>query len=292
MLGTQKTKLLSAIVLGLGVTLFTSLSAATFSGRVPGTNIGVELPEDFEPSGGAWHPRLGQLFVVSDSGLIARMNNNGVGTQTWEAAGNWEGVAVAKPQSNYIYVIDENTARIREFNFATGKLTSRIFKLTAASTAPGVTPLSSVDKDALIDNGDDTGAEALAFVPNSSDPQGGLFYVGSQENGAIYKFRLSLNSGSHVTYLGKIKNWNYKDLAGLEYDWTKKILLAVWDSENKIQAMKADGTLIKEWSVPAGSKDEEGLAYDGASLYIAQDKPRPTPLVKRYDNFVIANSPR
>ena len=241
-------------------------------------NVGTGLPSGAEPSGGAWHPRLGQIFVVSDNGVISRLNPNGVGTTNWSVAGNWEGVAVANPNTNFIYVVDETTAIVKEFNFVTGSLTGRNFNLAAASG------LTSDDIDALKDGGDGTGVEALTFIPDATDPQGGVFWAGSQEKGYIYKFRLSLSAGTTVTYLGKFSNWTQTDLSGLEYDWTNNVVLAVWDSDNHIRVLTTQGVELFDWKEPTDTTNEEGLAYNGSSLFISSDDSSSHP-VRRYDNF-------
>jgi hypothetical protein len=236
-------------------------------------DIGAGLPTNFEPSGGAWQTVQQKLYVVGDNGAIASMNADGTGLTTWNHVGDWEGVAVAQPSTNLIYVVNEGNGVIREFDTSTGVL-GRSFNLTApTSTAIGVTPLSAADLDALVDGGDGTGTESLAFVPNLSDPEGGLFYAGSQENGTIYQYRLALSGGSNLTYMGKLKTWpaGDNDLSGLEWDWQHNLLLAVWDSSSLIRALSPSGTILAEWTVPGGSNDEEGIAYNGTYLFISED---------------------
>lgn len=256
-----------------------------FPGTVPGTEIGGGLSANFEPSGGAWHSRLNQLFVCGDDGRIARLNRDGAATANWSLAGNWEGIAVADPATDFVFVVNENTAHVREFNFVSGT-GARDFNLTAATPGPGIPALTPADIEALVDSGDGRGAEALTFVPDPGDPEGGLFFVGSQENGYIYRFRLSLASGTDVVYMGKFKTWpdGDTDLSGLEYDSLHGVLLAVWDGSNVLRALTPAGLILQEWSLPAGSNDEEGLGYDGLSLFIAED-PAPASEVWRYDDF-------
>ncbi len=277
--------------------LFLLLSSALLASQTPTargdgfpnaapTDIGAKLPKKFEASGGAWHPRLDRLFTVSDNGKIAELNSTGSELRSWSIKGNWEGVAVADPKSDFIYLVDEKLGVIREFDFAKGALTSRAFNLTTATPSPGVPALTTEDLDALVDgeDQDNRGVEALAFVPDAADPEGGYFVAGSQENGTIYKFRLSLHAESQVVYLGKFKSWTYTDLSGLEWDWTRKVLLAVWDKDHRIRTMNADGTMISEWKTPAGTKDVEGLAVNGNSLFIMQDGDDLAKSVRRYDN--------
>jgi hypothetical protein len=255
-----------------------------FPGNPHSTDVGAGLPSHFEPSGAAWNSRLNALFVCSDSNAIARLDHNHV-VASWVVPGNWEGVAIADMASNLIYVVNEDSAVIGEFDFLKGKLT-RQFDLTKALPAGGVAPLNAVDLDALTDGGDSTGIEALTFVPDAADDQGGAFFAGSQENGFIYKFRLPIHHAGTLTYLGKFKTWpaDNTDLSGLDYDPMHHVLLAVWDGSDVIRAMTTTGTILHEWQLPPGSNDEEGIAFDGHSLFIAEDQ-APQSEVWRYDGI-------
>jgi hypothetical protein len=90
--------------------------------------------------------------------------------------------------------------------------------------------------------------------------------------------------GGDATYLGTIRTWpaGDTDLSGLEYDWAKGVVLAVWDQSNVVRVLTPSGWILNEYHVPAGSNDEEGLGFDGLSLYIAED-PAPASEVWRYD---------
>lgn len=259
-----------------------AVAVLPFPGTGSGTEIGGGLASGFEPSGAAWNPVTGKLFLCGDNGAIARMNPDGTATTTWSLTGNWEGITLANQATAIVFVVDEDTAVVREFDAATGTA-GRSFSLTTATAAAGVTPLAAGDLDALLDGGDGTGAEALAFVPVAGAPEGGEFHVGSQENGTIYRFRLSLSSGTTVTYLGKFKTWtaSHNDLSGLEYDPSSGLLVAVWDSQNVIRALTPAGQIVAEWEVPAGSNDEEGIVLAGPWVFIAED-PAPASEVWRY----------
>ncbi|MBN1289335.1 MAG: hypothetical protein JXA49_06845, partial [Actinobacteria bacterium] len=42
-----------------------------------GTDIGVNLPPDYEPSGVVWSPKYDSLFLVSDNGNLTKLDTNG-----------------------------------------------------------------------------------------------------------------------------------------------------------------------------------------------------------------------
>lgn len=113
------------------------------------------------------------------------------------------------------------------------------------------------------------------FVPDASDVEGGTFWVGSQEDGCVYRFRLPLISGgTAAVYLGKLKTWSDGGIQGLEFDWFYPspgrafVLIG-----SRIPAVAPDGTLLHEYTgIPStGGGGPEGAAWDGSSLYIAED---------------------
>jgi hypothetical protein len=261
------------------------MGADPFPGTLPGVEIGSGLPPGFEPSGAAWNPVSQRLLLCGDSGVVASINPDGSGATHWTVAGDLEGIAVADPATSLVYVLDEGLGRILEVLLTNGSVL-RTFTLASAELAPAVGALTTADLDALEGASDNDGPEALTFVP---DQDGGAFFVGSQENGTIYRFRLSLASGTTVTYLGKFKTWtaSHNDLSGLDYDSVTGRLLAIWDNQNILRLMTPQGVILREWNLPPAGNDEEGVAFDGTHLYIAED-PAPASEVWRYAGFAPA----
>jgi hypothetical protein len=222
---------------------------------LPGVSVGGNLPSGYEVSGIVWHTRLHKLFVVSDSGKVASMNADGTGVVGWSPGGDIEGITVARPQSDMVYLGIEDPDSIREFNVVTGQVT-RTFTLTNWM------------------KGDDSkGLEALTFVPDAADPEGGLFYAGLQATGEIFIFRLpivSSTTSTAVTYIGTIPALNaVKDVSDMHYEASQGVLYAIYDTANLLRAMEPDGTLIGEWSLP--DVDQEGITLKGVDLFIGQD---------------------
>jgi hypothetical protein len=260
----------------------------TTAGPSAANAAGAVVP--FEPSGGAWHPTQRSVWLAGDAGFVGLMDPDGGNLRVWAKAGDLEGIAVALPASPYVYVLDEDDGTIHEFDPAGFGATTRVFHLLAAAAAPGVSALTDADRDALVDSGphnaggDGTGGEALAFVPDPADAEGGVFWVGSQENGRVYRFRLPLaTGGTGAVFLGHFGDWPAADtdLASLEYDWARGTVLAMFDEPNLLRRLAANGTLLQEWSALPGL-DQEGLATNGTSLWIAQDVPG---TVARFDGF-------
>jgi len=222
---------------------------------LPGVQIGGGLPGEYEPSGAVWHTGLGKLFTVNDDGTVSHMNADGTGVINWSLSGDLEGLCVADPGSDFIYVGVENPDSIREFDITTGTVT-RTFDLTTWMTGP-----------------DNEGLEALTFVPDTGDPEGGLFYAGLQEDGKIYSFRLSIESSAVDTTVTHISTMTpvagRTDISGLHYDVDNEVLYAVFDSDNRLRAMEADGAFLAEWVLPGSN--QEGIAMMGNHLYIPED---------------------
>jgi hypothetical protein len=248
----------------------TAWSAEPFPPQaLPGVSIGVNLPASYETSGIVWHSRLQKLLLVSDGGTVSSMNADGTGVTNWSVGGDLEGITVAQPQSSFVYLGIEHPDSICEFNIATGTVT-RTFSLTNWMTGP-----------------DNSGLEALAFVPDANNPEGGIFYVGLQDTGQIFQFQLSILSSTtktDVTHVGTIAALNnVNDISDLYYEANQGVLYAIYDSANLLRAMKPDGTLIKEWTLPGS--DQEGLTLNGSNLYVGEDYGNGGNVI-RYSNFV------
>jgi hypothetical protein len=236
---------------------------------LPGVSVGGNLPSGYETSGIVWHSRLQKLFLVSDGGTVSSMDANGQNVANWSVPGDLEGITIAQPQSSFVYLGIESPDSIREFNVATGQVT-RTFTLTPWMTGP-----------------DNSGLEALTFVPDAGNPEGGLFYAGLQNDGRIFVFQLpilSSTTSTAVTLLQTIPALNnVNDISDMHYEASQNVLYAIYDTANLLRAMKPDGTLIKEWNLPGN--DQEGLAMNGANLYIGEDYGNGGDVI-RYSNFV------
>ena len=236
------------------------------SQSLPGVDIGNGLGSGYETSGIVWHSRLERFFTVDDGGQLSSMDVEGSDIVHYDGInGDLEGVAVAHPDTDLIYVGRESGV-IMEYDIA-NRRGVRVFGLaTWMGSSRG------------------SGLEALTFVPDAEDPEGGLFYAGKQGDGVIYAFRLPIASSStskSVEFKFTIQPAPRRtDLSGLHYDATNDVLYAIWDSSNKLRAMRPDGTLLEEWTLP-GTR-QEGVTFQGNNLLIAQDN---GPDVIRYTSF-------
>ncbi|MBI5072730.1 hypothetical protein HZA99_02845 [Candidatus Woesearchaeota archaeon] len=261
----------------LSILMLSSVFAATWPADTTGTELAGGLGT-YEPSGAVWHSRLGQLFVVSDEGLISKMNADGSSVTTWNIGGDLEGIAVADPNSNYVYVINEYPFALYQFDISTGTKT-KSWDLSTVVPAPANTRL---------------GLEGMTYIPSedySTSSGRGVFAVGSQETGTIYFLDIdtSTNGGS-VTLLRSMKPLA-ASLSDLFYDRETNVLYGLYDST--LIEMSLQGTITATYTVPGS--DQEGVTLTtscsstttttAATIYIASDTPAS---VMKYGNYPVS----
>lgn len=227
----------------------------------PGTLIAVRggnLPSLFEPSGVLWHSRLQHVLVVDDGGQLAMMDPEGENVVTWQLGdADLEGICLADTESDFVYIgVEQNPISIQEFNLTRGQVT-RVF-----------------DLEPWLSGYANEGLEALTFIPDTKDDEGGQFYVGIQATGEIFVFSLPILSSftdNTVTFIENFTPENQRlDLSGLCYCLRNDILYGIYDSFNILIAMHTGGTSLIEWELPGN--DQEGFAIgDNGLVYVAED---------------------
>lgn len=248
--------------IGVAVAIITSgiVAADPFpTAALPGTSLNQSIP-NYEPSDLVWHSRLGRLFSVSDgsanvSSRVFSIADDGTGLAFWPVTGDLEGICVADPASDFLYVGTEQPNQIKEFRISTGVVT-RTFDLN-----PWMTVASG------------QGLEALTFVPDPGNAEGGTFYAGLQDDGTIYRFSLPILTSATSTTVSPLGSFNpvtgRRDLSGPDYDRAAGVLYAIYDGPNLMRAMTTAGSFLKEWTLPGSN--QEGIAVRGSSLFIAED---------------------
>lgn len=266
-------KLLRSIfTVTIALNLFTTVSfsfAGPWPGQLPGTEIGSGLPAGYEPSGAAWHTGLNKLFTVWDNGTVSMMDYDGTNITHWIVVGDLEGVCIADPTTDFIYIgLERPDDGIKELNIITGQIT-RFFDLTPwmQSQEPNF------------------GLEALTFVPDTTHPEGGLFYAGMQENGTVYIFELPIKSSSTdstVTFIDSL-DIGFLGISGLDYDTESDLLYGLARFLDIMRVMEKDGTIITEYYLPGDSQEGvalwEGPGPGEKQVFIAEDNGE----VWRYD---------
>lgn len=227
------------------------------------------LPARFEPSGIAWHPRLKKLIVVSDDGEVCMMNRDGSDIQIAvldkHRKTDLEAITLANAQTDLIYIGTENPNTIIEWNVVTHKIIRR-FNL-----------------EHIVPPAGNMGIEAIAFVPDKNHPEGGIFYVGYQKTGEIYRIELTIQSSATATDSKLLDHFiplpGKTDLAGLTWDTPNQFLYGVWDKKNTLCQMDRNGKVLHQWKIPG--KDQEGIVLINDDLFVAQD----SGLVLQYVDF-------
>jgi hypothetical protein len=274
---------------------FSSMSALPW----PASTTGTSLTGGAEPSGAFWNPVDQKLYIVSDSGTITRQNQDGSGAiEIASGLGNLEGItgtSAANPSKmNYLYVIDEDLVRLREFNpyvtATTGAYTGNYWNL--------IDPGSIPSNDVL---GND-GIEGVAFVPdftptgpygNSQFTTGGLFYVSSQLTGKVYVLDIDLRTSNIVpqrraTIIPNLRTLGSgsADISDLYYATATNKLFVLYDALGVVHEMRTNGTIVNEYRSPLGNAGEgittiPTCSGTTTSIVLAYDQGT----VSRYSNY-------
>ena len=221
---------------------------------LPGSMIS-NLPSNYETSGLTWHEGMQKLFTVSDEGIVSMMDKDGSNLVHWNVPGDLEAITIADHTSHFVYIGVENPDSIIEFDVMSGQIT-RTFSLTNWMTGPA-----------------NLGLEALTFVPDNSQPEGGYFYAGLQSSGAIYRFELPIQSSTHsatVTFIDTLQiEGDHADISGLTYDYSSGRILALFDSSDRIKVIERNGKLRTQWHAPGS--EQEAIFYAAGDLFIGED---------------------
>jgi uncharacterized protein YjiK len=249
----------SVAAVAVGVLHAVAVAEPFPAAALPGTSLNASIA-NYEPSDLLWHPRLQRLFSVSDGSAsvparVFSLTDAGTGLQYWEVAGDLEGLTVANPATNFLYVGTEQPNQIKEFNLTTG-LVTRTF-----------------DLDPWMTGSSGNGLEALTFVTEAGNPEGGVFYAGLQDGGVIYRFSLPIVSSPTSTAVTFLDSFTpvpgRSDLSGLDYEVGTGVLYAIYDGPNYLRAMTPSGGLLREWDLPGSN--QEGVALRSNDLFIAED---------------------
>lgn len=265
-------KLLSLLLILLSL----QLVSATAWPADAGVDIHSNLPAGYEPSGVVWHPHYNSLFLVSDGGLLSKMNLDGTNVVNWNVPGDLEGVTITSADSEFVYVLVEYPYALIKFNPATGQ-SIRSVSLT------GVIP-ATVNTN--------SGLEGVTFVPNGYHPYansstGGLFYVGVQETGAINVVDVDFVAGTARLVSSFVPVAGRGDIAGLNFNTQTNTLSVLYDANNLLREITVNNALLNEYDVPGF--DQEGVTIIQScpnartTLVIAEDSGR----VMKYGNYPV-----
>ena len=221
-----------------------------------------------EPSGVTYHTTRRSLFVVDDGGYIHEIRPDGTVVQTKSLqARDLEGITT-NPETGWLYAAVEDEEAILEISPQTLKI-HREFKINR-----------SFEGKSLLKKGG-MGIEAITFVPDTSHPEGGTFWIGNQsfsrkpdgEPSIICEVVVPLLTSKAVEAEGSIIRFfemEFLDISGLTYSAKTDSLVLISDTTNLLVELKRDGTLLHRYLLPGD--DQEGITLDGLGyMYIAQE---------------------
>ncbi|MEZ5976850.1 MAG: hypothetical protein R3F34_01340 [Planctomycetota bacterium] len=227
----------------------------------PPVEIGTGLPTTSEASGIAWHEGREQWIVVGDEGLLAALSPGGAVLTQWSVPGDLEAVCVADPNRDRVYLAREQPDAVLEFDLVTGTVL-RVFDVSAWFPGPS-----------------NDGVEALTFVPDANDPEGGLFWAGSSLDGTVHRFRLPILSSAtsnQVLHVDSFVPSSSKELRGLDADPVAGVVYALYSDPPAVRVLGPSGNTLANWPVPAapGGARAEGVGVRGCELALAEDAGR------------------
>ncbi|MBD3413974.1 MAG: hypothetical protein GF421_06055 [Candidatus Aminicenantes bacterium] len=230
----------------------------------PGYGGDIDQQKIPEPSGMCYHPLRKTLFIVSDEGEIVEMETDGTPVFWQNIPGDLEAVTVV-PETGLLYIVKEGEDVILEFD-ADKKHIIRTFPLNRMFEGNP----EYIQKQ----EGYDNGIESIAFVPDDTHPEGGVFYLGNQwDPSCVLEVAVPLNSCQKKVCEARIQRvlpLEMDDPAAMYFDFRTGLLNIVNDADNILVEMDLKGKIIREYAFLGN--DQEGIAVDEQGyLYIAQD---------------------
>ncbi|MBW1691412.1 MAG: SdiA-regulated domain-containing protein [Deltaproteobacteria bacterium] len=219
------------------------------------------------PSGIVYHSERQTLFVVGDKGDICEIQRDGALVKRKKIRhADFEGITL-DPSSGLLYIAIEGEEKIIEVDPADFRVL-REFEIDR--TFRGSTVLKAGGN----------GIEALAFVPDSTHPEGGTFYIANQgfdlgnkrDPSAIFEAYVPLKSGPSQGRAWIIRgiSLNAIDLSGLYHDQGSGYLYVISGVGNTLFELTRDGDISATYTLPGDNQEGITLDEDGF-LYIAQD---------------------
>ena len=209
------------------------------------TDIGQDLPGDYEPSGAVYDG--GFLYIVSDEGDISVLDDYGNEINSFHIGGDLEGITVGR-EEGYVYVVIENPATLAKVSLE-DEVIVQTWDL----------------REILGDNGN-AGPEALTWIPRIN-----VFAVGLQADGNMYLIKVR---GDNVILIDVVDMPRSSDLSGLDYEPRSRTLFAIYDSYDEAYVMKYRGRVWRTLeTIEMPEWDAEGIAISDSrdSFFIADD---------------------
>jgi uncharacterized protein YjiK len=236
--------------------------AAQRGAKILGTAERVASPGVKEPSGVAFHPGLGHLFVVGDDGLLAELDLDGKVLGTTKIESQIEDVTVHTPSGGLILVSESRSELV--YYDPVSRQEKRRWPIDVDSVLASSGP---IDRN--------QGFEGLAFRPQAGQPGGGIFYLTHQRAPAVV-VALAFDPMAAPRRIGAesvLSRWSFsfEDLTAVAWSEPLGRLLLVADAKDRMLVIRPDDGAV-EGESPIPGRQQEGLTLDGAgTMWIADD---------------------
>ncbi len=214
-----------------------------------------------EPSGIAFQPTTGHLFVVGDEGALAELDGEGKVVNTTKIEAQIEDVTVHTP-SGLLVLVSESRSELILFDPVSRQEKKRWPLDLEATLGTEITRRNQ-------------GFEGLVFRPQAGRPGGGVFYLTHQRAPAVI-LALAFDPMAPVRRIGAgdvLARWSesYEDLSAVTWSESLGKLLVIADSKDRMLVVNPDDGAV-ESEVPIPGRQQEGLAFDASgALWIADD---------------------
>jgi len=126
----------------------------------------------YSPTGISYHKGKEKVLMIQTD-TFTLLDPNSFETVNYMAPGNHTGIVVTPRSDDLVYIANMYPCSIDEYSISTGEMSRRF-------------PIWIPNSNSL------AGISGLAFVPDSSNPNGGQFWVASGVDGNVYTYDLPL----------------------------------------------------------------------------------------------------
>jgi uncharacterized protein YjiK len=217
-----------------------------------------------EPSGIAYHARLGHLFVVGDEGKLAELDRSGNVMKTHKVKGDLEDLAVHTPTGNLV-LLSEKKSDLILYDPVAGE-EKKSWHL-APETALGQSPIDT-----------NQGFEGLAFREDAGAPGGGVFYLTHQRAPSsivAVAFDPSTQPNGPLGTDVVREQWplkGYSDLTAATWVGGLSRFLVIADKRDELLVVDMQGRVEDVVALPGGGQQEGLCVDDKGDLWVADDR--------------------
>ncbi len=222
-------------------------------------------------SGAHWNPQSRELWlVINGPGTIVKVIENGIGgfqyEAEWNPNGDLEGITQSDLSDTTVFVIQENTGEIKEFDVSSPGIVNLVhtwdisLEIPDYANSDGPEGITFVPDEWLISSGFKDQSGALYI---SQHGMGGLIFVAHQNGGNIYVFDLNRSTNAY-TFVGEYET-NRDESAGLEFDRSTGYLY-IWHNTGNNYLEVTDLSSFPAGNIRKFTSTKEFFAPDDGNL--------------------------